>query len=197
MKRNPNSNPVETEALHQEGLRRCLDCLAIKPEEAFGRWRQGPYGLRYTCRDCTNQANRKKYYPKITEEARDRKRKKNHLAYHAMAELEKKDHNRKQGLKQNHGLTLEEFDIMLAAQDGRCAICGRDNPTGRFSQWHIDHCHRTGQIRGILCDSCNRGLGMFKDNVEFLQTAIAYLLRWEDAPPRQLIQGSLQRGDQT
>ena len=54
-----------------------------------------------------------------------------------------------------HGLTAETFDAMLASQDGVCAICSTDTPGGMHGQWQIDHCHRTGVVRGLLCFRCN------------------------------------------
>lgn len=82
-----------------------------------------------------------------------------------------------------YGLTEEVFAAMLAAQGGRCAICGTDEPGGRNSVWHVDHDHhccpgaRTcGKcIRGLLCQRCNIGLGYFSDNQAILESAIGYL----------------------
>jgi hypothetical protein len=61
---------------------------------------------------------------------------------------------------------------MLADQDGRCAICYTE-ANGRM--WHIDHCHDTGKVRGILCDICNRGIGNLKDDPKLLRQAAEYL----------------------
>jgi hypothetical protein len=63
---------------------------------------------------------------------------------------------------------------MLEEQDNKCAICKSDNLMHR-TKWHVDHCHETGKIRGLLCTLCNVGLGSFKDNKEFLKCAIEYL----------------------
>jgi len=77
------------------------------------------------------------------------------------------------------GLTLEEFDSLLESQCGVCAIChepetdkGNNGETKRLA---VDHCHRTGIVRGLLCGSCNRMLGQVDDRVEVLRTAIEYL----------------------
>lgn len=75
-----------------------------------------------------------------------------------------------------YGITPEQFAEKLAAQDGRCAVCRADQPGGKGG-WHVDHCHTSGRIRGLLCHHCNVGLGNFKDNVENLRAAIAYLER--------------------
>lgn len=64
---------------------------------------------------------------------------------------------------------------LLASQGGRCAICRRNAPKDRT--WHLDHDHRTGHIRGVLCKTCNTGLGHFQDRVKYLRAAIQYLLK--------------------
>lgn len=76
-----------------------------------------------------------------------------------------------QNLKQNYGLTVDRYNEIMTAQDGRCGIC-REEFTGRP---HVDHDHATGQVRGILCFTCNTALGKFKDSVELLRSAISYL----------------------
>ena len=79
------------------------------------------------------------------------------------------EYSRKARAKE-YGLTLEEFDSAL---DGPCAICGG-------TATHRDHSHTTGQFRGPLCENCNRGLGMFKDNPDLLLSAAAYIVASED-----------------
>jgi len=74
-----------------------------------------------------------------------------------------------------YGLSKERYDLMLWAQDNRCVIC-----TTEFSDSVtpvVDHCHNTGEVRGLLCSNCNTALGLFKDNVDRLQKAIQYLAR--------------------
>lgn len=63
---------------------------------------------------------------------------------------------------------------MLARQAGACACCGTTAPGGR-GRWHVDHDHRTGAVRGILCHRCNVGIGHFGDSVVGLHRAIHYL----------------------
>jgi len=86
-----------------------------------------------------------------------------------------------------YGLTLESFADLLAKQGGVCAICGTDEPRGRYEQWHIDHdqtccpsprgkhgcCGRC--IRGLLCANCNIGLGNFQDDPIQLRAAADYI----------------------
>lgn len=82
-----------------------------------------------------------------------------------------------------HGVTPEWYDTILAAQDGGCAICGGP-PGGRWSRFAVDHDHETGAPRGLLCNDHNLGLGMFKDHIEDLRFAIAYLEKHASQPSR-------------
>ena len=82
-------------------------------------------------------------------------------------------------LKQRYGISHEEFEDAVAAQNGVCAICGCP-PDGRFGVLVIDHDHKTGAVRQLLCTSCNRGLGVFKDDPQKLYRAAEYLARWNE-----------------
>lgn len=79
-------------------------------------------------------------------------------------------------LKSKYGLTREQYDEMLASQGGCCSICKAGDPLGKGA-WHVDHCHDSGAVRGLLCHQCNVGLGHFKDSPTFLAAAIDYLGR--------------------
>ena len=80
-------------------------------------------------------------------------------------------------LKTKYGITQEDYERLLKSQKGRCAICGTEDGASAkgSSTFSIDHCHDTGKVRGLLCNTCNRGLGLFKDNPSFLESAIQYL----------------------
>src|SRR5690242_3717379 len=80
--------------------------------------------------------------------------------------------NRKSHLKRNYGLTLEQYDEMLAAQGGVCAIC-REKP-GDLTL-HVDHHHGNGDVRGLLCVRCNNALGLFQESHDLFQAAANYL----------------------
>lgn len=83
--------------------------------------------------------------------------------------------DRERGLRA-YGLTLDTFNALLDSQDGRCAICKSEDPGGKGC-FHVDHCHVTDEIRGLLCHNCNLMLGQSKDNVQTLRNAIRYLER--------------------
>jgi hypothetical protein len=71
-----------------------------------------------------------------------------------------------------YGITEEIYDRFFEAQNGCCAICRKPSDYKRLA---VDHDHLTGTVRGLLCQDCNLGLGLFKDNPESLLTAIIYL----------------------
>lgn len=81
-------------------------------------------------------------------------------------------------LKQAYGITLDEYNQMLTAQNGVCAICQqpeRRTRNGRIRRLGVDHCHDTLRVRGLLCADCNDGIEKFKDTVSLLESAISYL----------------------
>lgn len=73
-----------------------------------------------------------------------------------------------------YGMRQDDWDARVIAQGGRCAIC--ETPTADL---HIDHCHQSGAVRGLLCPPCNKGLGHFRDNLDRLVSAASYLMAAE------------------
>lgn len=83
--------------------------------------------------------------------------------------------NRNSYLLKTYGISHAEYNQMLFKQSFACAICEapRNDETQKFLA--VDHCHKTGKVRGLLCTKCNQGLGMFKDDVKLFQKCITYL----------------------
>lgn len=86
---------------------------------------------------------------------------------------------RSSNLKKNYGLSIADYEAMLKAQNFQCAVCGREDNenhrSGRKIPLVVDHDHETGKVRGLLCGSCNRGLGDFRESVTAMVRAIRYL----------------------
>jgi hypothetical protein len=80
-------------------------------------------------------------------------------------------------LHANYGVPIGEYQRMFDAQKGRCAICGRDNSGKANQRFHVDHDHKTGSIRGLLCHGCNVSIGHFRENDQILLNAIKYLAK--------------------
>ena len=104
------------------------------------------------------------------------------------AEYQRNKATRYRANLKRHGVTAEQYDELLAAQGGGCAICGSTTPFGR-GRFHVDHDHGCcpGQrscgkcVRGLLCGRCNPGLGAFQDSPDLLLAAAAYLLTRREA----------------
>ena len=137
----------------------CSKCGETKPRDAFSERKQTTNIKEYVasnayCKPCAAALVRERRL--VCDKGRQ-------------AEIQ-----RKSKLKRTYGISLPDFVAMLDAQNGRCAICKTDKPGGK-GVFQVDHCHATGDVRGLLCCNCNRGIGALKDNVKLLQRAIAYL----------------------
>ena len=126
----------------------CTRCSSVKPVADF--YPQGKY-FRSECKLCSREKG-KGAYARTSPEVKAR-------------------WNRVRRAK-TYGLTLEEYDELVSRVTA-CEICGTDNPGPQ--DWHIDHDHRTGKVRSILCHNCNLGLGHFQDDPARLRAAADYL----------------------
>jgi len=83
-------------------------------------------------------------------------------------------YQRTNSLKRKYGMTLEDYDDLLKTQNGACAICQQSEPINS-RRLAVDHDHITGEVRGLLCSQCNRGIGYLKDDPDILEAAAQYL----------------------
>lgn len=133
-------------------LKTCAKCNKLKSPEGFYRVAKTKDGLSYRCRSCTRAA-------------------------HKVWRAKSRDLLITGRLKR-YGLTIESYDAMLTAQGGRCAVCKDEgNKQSRWNRMSVDHDHTTGKVRGLLCDNCNRALGLLRDDPELVDEAAAYLRR--------------------
>lgn len=164
-------------------MKRCSKCGGEKPAttEHFNQQHGRPW-LRPDCKDCQG-AYRRAYglrrRAQLNEDAaayreanRDELAEKSRNRYGNKTPAERKEANRAYALKHEYGLTVEQYDHMLAEQGGVCALCSR--PPG-VRLLAVDHDHDTGRVRGLLCVRCNTALGSLGDNEEGLLRAVAYL----------------------
>ena len=95
--------------------------------------------------------------------------------YHARPEGVRQEENFLKNISTKYGITTEERVMILLEQNGKCAICHED-----FTETPcIDHCHKTGRVRGLLCQKCNQGIGLLQESVDLLRSAQDYLLKDE------------------
>lgn len=128
----------------------CKRCRETKPVSSFSKDTRYKDGYYYYCRMCKNE---------IGKNYRER-----------LGKREIKNRT----LQDRYGITINEYDKLLDMQNHCCAICQK-HITETGQGLHVDHCHITGRIRGLLCNSCNGGLGNFKDDTSLLESAIEYL----------------------
>ena len=83
-------------------------------------------------------------------------------------------------LKNNYNITEEDYNKLLIKQNYSCAICGTKTPTGKWKVFAVDHNHTTGKVRGLLCNECNRGIGLLKDSLTIISSAYSYLEKHEN-----------------
>jgi len=146
--------------------KRCCACKETKPRDQFYKSKRTFDGLQTNCRAC--HAARRAEWGASNKETTRRYSK----AWRAANPRLAKDYK----LKTAYGIPLGTYDRMLASQRGLCAICGSPDPFGR-GDFHVDHCHDTGAVRGLLCAPCNTGIGQLGHSVERLQLAVDYLSR--------------------
>ena len=140
------------ETLFEE--KQCLGCKEIKSLNEF-RYHSRNKNFISRCKECAKK-ERKAYIEKNREQ---------YLVAQSFSKL-----------KQTYGITKEEYDNRIKNQRGKCAICSSETPQQKnIKRFSVDHCHKTKQIRGLLCSPCNRGLGCFFDNILNLEKAIEYL----------------------
>lgn len=124
----------------------CKKCGIEKSLDSYFKNKKGKLGLRSECKECTKLF--KANNPEI---------KAGHL------------------LKWRYGISLDDYLSLLKKQNNSCAICGT-SACESGNKFSVDHNHLTGQVRGLLCNPCNNGLGRFRDNPEIIKTAYQYLI---------------------
>ncbi len=77
-------------------------------------------------------------------------------------------------IRRSYGLEWEEYIALMNKQCGKCALCGSEG-SGKDTRLVVDHCHETGRVRGLLCWSCNVGIGLFKEDTDLLNKVIDYI----------------------
>lgn len=157
----------------------CKKCQKTQTLESFYKDKSKKDGLSTTCKKCRKkQMAEYRSKPEIAEKARRRARKwhQDNKEYARKYRQERYDpEKRLKKLLSRYDLTLEEYNTLSQKQNGCCAICGTTKGSKNGGRLVVDHCHESGNIRGLLCHSCNRGLGMFRDKPELLKKALKYL----------------------
>lgn len=156
-------------------LRTCRKCNEEKPLEDFVKNKTVKTGYTNECKECHNHYLRERRENNPDVVLRNRESGAKWRAANPEAD-------RRKYLFRKFNITIEEYNELLQAQGGVCAICGREESVVRRSKsgkemLAVDHCHDTGKIRGLLCFKCNTAIGALGDTLEDLQRVIDYLNR--------------------
>lgn len=143
---------------------------------------------KFCTRKCKTAYNSKKFYETNIEKVKEYR--KRYQLNHPYNEAKKQYHNKKsnehyhknkdrykfRNIKRKYGITEEEYKLLLQQQNNRCAICLKENKNNE--PLHLDHCHSTNKVRGLLCNNCNLGIGNLQENLIIIKRAYEYLEKW-------------------
>ncbi len=154
----------------------------IKIEDGLNKWQ------RYRLKDVDSYRKKKAEYAKTPEQREKRnaymrlwkknnaeKHRKWSLDYHKKNRDRRIENQRRYLLKKKFNLTPEDYERMLKEQNGGCKICNKKE-SGKY-RFHIDHCHKTGAIRGLLCSNCNTVLGFYETRLEKIKDKLLEYLK--------------------
>jgi hypothetical protein len=151
----------------------CSICKESFPLSNFYKAAKTPDKLQYNCIPCTKstvkrsyEANRQRVIDKSARWRKNNPERVQEIGYEAR-------------LKKNFGMTLEGYNQILQSQNGKCLICGSSGRGGRSKRFQlfVDHCHKTGKVRGLLCMKCNSAIGYFDEDIARMKSAISYIER--------------------
>lgn len=142
--------------LDEQGRKQCGHCKEFKELSAFSPLKGKAFGVNSWCKVCVANKRKSGY---TLEKAR---------AYHLLS---------------TYNLTAEEYERMFAEQNGVCACCGQPEKKTRRKNarservflLHVDHCHTTGRVRGLLCNACNTALGLLEENPKRIEALLHYV----------------------
>lgn len=166
-------------------MQKCSTCNKVLSLENFHKKSQNKNGYSGICRRCTSEKAKlnRDSDPNFAAKHKLRgskwyaKNKEDKLRKNKQWRENNKSKYREINLKSRFGLTSQEYDKLLLSQNNSCAICNKNQD--EFSYFLVvDHCHKTGKIRGLLCKKCNLGIGHLNDNIQILQNSIEYLKRY-------------------
>ena len=156
-------------------MKHCKGCATDKPLSGFYKNPQRKGGLDYYCKVCSSEKKKAIYTKQRADDlagfiARRREYVGRYKSKHPDRIVAQ---DRRAGLRR-YGITEEDFDRMSSEQGGVCAVCKKTEPGKRLA---VDHDHKTGAVRGLLCSICNKAIGCLGDSVEGLMVAVSYLER--------------------
>lgn len=131
-------------------MKKCTKCGVEKPLSEFNT-RSDNGKFLGSCKSCVKEYSKNQHLKNINK-------------------------RKSQKLEKTYGISLDKKLSMLKKQNNKCEICGTEFKT--ITSAHVDHCHKTGNVRGLLCIKCNPGIGYLQDSIEILKSAQKYLKKY-------------------
>jgi hypothetical protein len=130
-------------------MKKCSKCKNVKELSEYTNCKSGKFGVHHYCKKCHSQQRKDNY---------------------------NYDRQRIRHIMFKYKLSESDLNKMYVAQNGKCKICSTEyKEVSKHNNLYVDHCHKTGNVRGLLCFKCNRLLGVWDDNIDILKSAIKYL----------------------
>lgn len=143
-------------------MKTCPSCK--DPVASFNLSKSSKDGFRYVCKSC--------------ERIRSANWRKLNVEKCRIYDKNRKERKREQNYQRKYGISINTYELMLREQNGSCMICYRDEL--KEKKLDIDHCHRTGKIRGLLCARCNKTIGLLEDDRQLALNIIQYLDKFQE-----------------
>ena len=139
-------------------MKTCSHCKKSLAISEFYREKRSGDGFQSWCRKCTNEYRKYHYKNNDIYRARTRERNKKNFDKNRPAFILRV---RKSEILRKYGISWDRYQEILSEQGDKCGLCGCASPGGK-GNWHVDHCHDSGAIRGLLCNRCNLNLGTYE-----------------------------------
>jgi len=143
----------------------CSKCKIDKDISDFARYKSNKGRISAQCKKCLSI--RSSNWSKLNRE-KARLIEQKTRAKHPFTRVNAK-------FKARYGISLAEYEKMSAHQQDKCLICDKHKSTNKNGKLFVDHCHTSKKVRGLLCDNCNKGIGLFNDSLALLRRAMEYL----------------------
>lgn len=158
----PKKESFKTDEAYQKAL------------EASRKWkRENREKVRATARKWDEENKEKKKRSKAEWDAKNPEARQRHME---KLKRERPEYFKEKHLQYQYGMSADQYASMVIDQNNSCATCGKPAEETHRKRLFVDHCHKTGKIRGLLCQQCNTALGMVDDDVQRLSSLISYLI---------------------
>lgn len=152
----------------------CTKCNKEKEHDEFGKDNTTKDKLTRQCKEC-RKLSFKKWYIQNPDKVKDIIEKTKEYRNNYYRNPSNKERYNLMRIERDYNINSETYLKLKKEQNNKCAICGLEEQSARCNNLAVDHCHITNKVRGLLCNKCNRAIGLINDDISILEKAIIYL----------------------